>query len=310
MGVNEMFRNWKFGFWICLGFGILILSGCGEKTESTSYYYKPAWTADGKVALVKGVQSVRKDAIGTQLGSTYTESLITMTSAGASETFIFDVTGTPPWSPSCSPNRNYAAYMDDKRGDYYGKIIIRNISTEAYTGMNEVILLFSTNRIRSFDWSSNGNQIVYCTSQEVHIRDWNDYLGATDALVTAEANLQFVSWRYGSRIAFVHGSPEVLSLINSDGSGRLDLSASASVDIPQISSANTFEVYGISGGSYCVVDTSAGTPATTEVYANFKGSLPRLSSDASKVVYDKVGEDSGIYVLDLSVTPKVETKIK
>jgi hypothetical protein len=294
---------------VCLGFGILLLSGCGERSESTSYYYKPDWTADGKIILVKGLQSIRKDAIGTQLGSTYTESLVTMTSAGASETFIFDVTDTPPWAPSCSPNRNYLAYMDDKRGDYYGKIVVRNVSTEAYTGMNEVVLLFSTNRIKSFDWSSDGNKIVYCTSQEVRIRDWNDYLGATDVRVTAEADLQFVSWKYGDRIAFVHGSPAVLSLIYLDGT-RSDLSAAASVNLPQISSANTFEVYGIAGGSYCVVDTSAGTPATAEVYANFKGALPRISAAADKVVYDKVGEESGIYILDLSVTPKVENKIK
>jgi len=129
--------------------------------------------------------------------------------------------------------------------------------------------------------------------------------------VTAESNIESVSWKYGNRIAFVHTSSgsKILSLIYLDGT-RVDLAASASVDVPQVSSANTFEVYGISGGSYCSVDTSAGTPATTEVYANFKGALPRISAAADKVVYDKVGEESGIYVLDLSVTPKVETKIK
>lgn len=152
-------------------------------------------------------------------------------------------------------------------------------------------------------------KLVYCTTQEVHTVNFN---GTGDVLVTAEANLESVTWRYGGRIAFVHSTAagKVLSLIYPDKSGRADKAVNASVDKPQISSLDTNEVYGIAGGSYCKVNVNAATPATAEVYANFKGDLPRLSPAADKVVYSKTNENSGIYVLDLSVTPKVESKIK
>lgn len=297
-------------FALCTLSFALVLAGCGERYESTVYYYSPTWARDGKIVFIHGLQSVKKDALGTQTGSTYTEAVMSMTSAGASEALLFDTTGTPPYQMSCSPSRDYVAYLDNLNSGLFGKVVIRNISpTSPHTGLEKIELLFSPG-IKAFDWSDDGNKIVYCTTQEVRIRDWNDYTGTTDALVTAESNLEFVSWRYGTRIAFVRtsGSDKVLSLIYSSGAGRLNLSAAASVDKPSVSASNTNEVFGIAGGSYCKVDTSAASPATTEVFANFKGQLPRLAPAADKAVYGKTGETSGIYLLDIAA--KTETQVK
>lgn len=300
----------KTGIWI-LTLALLVLAGgCGERYESTVYYYSPTWARDGKIVFIHGLQSVKKDALGTQTGSTYTEAVMSMTSAGASEALLFDASNAPPSQMSCSPSRDYAGYLDNLNSGLFGKVVIRNISpTSPHTGLEKIELLFSPG-IKSFDWSDDGNKIVYCTTQEVRIRDWNDYTGSTDTLVTAESNLEFVSWMYGSRIAFVRtsGADKVLSLIYSSGAGRINLSAAASVDKPAISSSNTSEVYGIAGGSYCKVDASAATPATTEVFANFKGQLPRLAPAADKVIYGKTGETSGIYLLDIAA--KTETQVK
>jgi Tol biopolymer transport system component len=119
-----------------------------------------------------------------------------------------------------------------------------------------------------------------------------------------------VAWKYGNRIAFSYlsGSDNLLSLINSDGSGRKDIAAGASVSYPQISSANTNEVYGISTTTYAKVDVSAVSPARTVIKSGFNGLHPSISPDGSKVAYSKSGEDSGIYLLDL--TAGTETKIK
>ena len=301
-----MFKNWKLGFVILiLGF---VVAGCGERTENTSYYYGPAWTNGGKVIFTKTLQSTRKDFINSQLGTSYTDSVMTMTAAGTDEAFLFDVTGAPPYQMSNSPANDYIAYLGNLENGLFGKIIIRNIASGAHSGLEKVELIFPSG-IKSFDWSDDGKKLVYCTSQEIHTIKID---GTGDSTVTAEANLEFVSWKYSSKIAFVYisGANKILSLINENGTGRNDLSVSASVDKPQISSADTDVIYGIAGGSYCSVDVSATTPATTEVYASFRGEIPRLSPDASKVAYSKTGEQSGVYVLDLSVTPKTETKVK
>lgn len=282
----------------CLLLVVSLIAGCGERTESTRYYYSPSWTRDAKIIFIGATESVRKDILNSQLGSSSTQYVLTIYPTGTGESSsLFDVTDTTPYAMSCSPTTEsaYVAYLDDLRSGLYRKIIIRNIAAGQHSGLEKVELVFSPG-IKSFDWSNDGIKLVYCTTREVRTVDID---GTNDALVTAEANLEFVTWKYGSRIAFVRssGSSKLLSLINSDGSGRIDLQANESVDLPQISAANTNIVYGIAGGSFCSVEATAGSPSTTEVKASFTGELPRLSPDASMVAYSKSGEDSGIYIL-------------
>jgi hypothetical protein len=281
---------------------VCVLASCGERAESTKYYYGPSLTRGGSVIFVLGLQSVRKDFIGTQLGSSYNESVNTMDTAGAGEAYLFDATGAPPYGMSCSPTTDYVGYLDDLRDNLFRRIVLRNIGSGAHSGLDKVELAFNPG-IKSFDWSSDGTRLVYCTTNEVRTVKLD---GTADTLVVAAADLTFVSWKNGGRIAFVHGG--LLSLIYADGTGRLDLTAGGSVNKPQISATNTSEVYGLAGGSYCKVDVSAGSPATTEVLASFKGESPRLAQAADLVVYSKSGEQSGIYVLNLAA--KSETKIK
>lgn len=284
------------------------LVGCGERIESTRYYYSPSWTRDGNVIYIGGLRSVSKDILNSQLSSSYTEYVATMNSSGTEiSSSLFSATGAPPYYMSCSPTRDYVAYLDDLRSGSFGKVVIRNITTESYTGMKDMELLFDP-KIKSFDWSNDGNTIVYCTTQEVRTRDWNDFTGSSDALVTSESNLEFVSWKYGDRIAFVHtsGSNKLLSLISAEGSARVDLAAASSVDKPQISSGNTSEVYGIAAGSYVKVNVNTG--ATTEVSSSFSGMTPRLSPDAAKIIYSKSGEETGIYVLVIAAGTETEIK--
>jgi len=195
--------------------------------------------------------------------------------------------------------------MTGLRSGKFEEIVVRYIGAGVPPDFNKITI--RRDGLKSFDWSNDGNSIVYCTTTEVHTMNLS---GGNDTRVTAESDISFVSWKYGSRIAFVHGpaTQEILSLIYPDKSGQVDLAIAASVDLPQISSSNTNEVYGLAGGSYCKVDVSIGTPVTTEVKANFSGALPRLSPTADKVVYSKSGESTGIYLLD--VAGGTETKVK
>ncbi|MFA4844262.1 MAG: hypothetical protein WC632_04840 [Candidatus Margulisiibacteriota bacterium] len=305
-----MSKNRKFLVGALLTAGVctlaFILASCGERQETTKYYYSPSWLRSGGVVFIAGLQSIRKDAIGTQLGSSYTETVSTAEATGVGENFIFDVTGAPAYSMSCAPVGDYVAYMDDLRSTLFHRIIVRNIASGAHSGLDQVELAFNPG-IKSFDWSSDGQRLVYCTTGEVRTikRD-----GSGDTLVVTVADLSFVSWKYADRIAYVHGG--LLSLIYADGSGRLDLAAAASVDKSQISAANTSEVFGLAGGSYCKVNVDAATPATSEILAGCKGDLPRLNPPADKVTYSKIesGEQSGIYTIDLTAAVKAETKIK
>jgi len=294
----------------CLLLVVGLITGCGERTERTHYYYSPSFTRDGKIICIEGVERVRKDILGSQLSSSYVEFITTMYATGTGESgSIFDVTDEIPYHMSCSPTTeaDYVAYMAELRSGLFRKIVIRNFGTGQHEGREMIELVFYPG-IKSFDWSKDGNQLVYCTTQEVRTVDLD---GFNDTQVVAESNLEFVTWKYGDRIAFVHstGTGKVLSLINPNTMVRNDLSVAASVDLPQISPTSNNIVYGIAGGSYCSVDVDAGTPATTEVFANFTGELPRLSSDANRVTYSKVGEISGIYILELFIAPN-EIKIK
>ncbi|MBU1026224.1 MAG: hypothetical protein KKA31_00670 [Candidatus Margulisbacteria bacterium] len=294
----------------CLLLVVSLLAGCGLKSESAFYYYSPSWVSDGRIILIGATETKDKDTFGAQIGSSYSEYVITINSTGTDESpSLFDATGAPPYSMSCSPTNDYVAYMDELRNNMFSKIIIRSTTLEAFTGLEMLELNFA-NKIKSFDWSSDGTKIAYCTTTEVRVRDWNDFTGATDTLITAESDLQFVSWKYGGRIAFVYSSAGTLrlGLIYPDASGRIDLAAAASVDYPQISATNTNEVYGVNGTSYGKVDVSAGTPAFTSIKASFGGSLPRLSPDSTKVTYSKTGQSTGIYLL--TVATEVETQIK
>lgn len=277
----------------CLLLVISLLTSCGLRTESSRYYYSPSWTQDGKVIFIGATESVDKDILGSRMSSSYSEYVMTMYPAGTGESgALFSVTDAPPYAMSCSPTRDYVAYMDDLRSGLFGKIVIRSISTEAFTGMRRTELSFYP-KIKSFDWSDTGNQLVYCTTQEVRIVDID---GSGDTLVTAEANLEFVTWKYGSQIAFVSSS-EGTVLINSDGTSPEALVGSGVVvNKPQISQDLT-KVYGIMGESF--VEVNINTGVTTKVVASFTGLLPRLSPDATMVTYSKSGEDSGIYVLNI-----------
>lgn len=304
----------KVKSWMVVGLLLLVLglvaTGCGGGTQTSTFYGNSSWTVDGNIICIKDLQSVSKDILGSQTGSTFTDSVMIMSAAGTNEAFQFDVTGDLPYSMTCSPatTPEYVAYMNSLSSgtQLFGGIVVRKISSGS--GLAKVELSFSPG-IRSFDWSDDGKKLVYCTTSEVHTINL-DGTGDT-AVVTGLTNVTFVSWKYGSKIAYVHtvGSDTILSLVKADGTGQVDMAAAASVAKPQISSANNSIIYGLAGGSFCSVDVSAGTPVTTEVVPNFKGSLPRLDPTGTKATYDKLSiENSGLYVLDLGT--KVETKIK
>jgi hypothetical protein len=303
-----MSKKIKFGGFlgVILLLALAGLTGCGTRSESTYYYYSPSWTVDGNIVFIKGLQVVNKDVVGTQTGSAFTENISTMTAAGASETALYDVTGAPPYAMTCAPVGTYVAFATQVSGSLYGNIIIQNISSATHRGLDRVELKFSPG-IVSFDWSDDAKKLVYCTATEIHTVNID---GTGDTTVLTGTDLTFVTWKYGARIAYTHtvSGNTVLSFVRADGTNQADMTAAASVDRPQISAVNTNLVYGIGGGSYCSVDTSVGTPATTEVLASFRGQLPRLNPAANKVTYSKTGQQSGIYLLDL--TTKAETTVK
>ncbi|MBU0672088.1 MAG: hypothetical protein KJ732_03570 [Candidatus Margulisbacteria bacterium] len=287
--------------------GVILLSSCGLRTESNNYYYSPSWIRAGAIIYIGQTSNVNKDILGSQVSSSYTEWVKTIYPAGTGESSVlWDATGAPPYAMTASPVTDYVAYGDDLRSGLYRKVVVRNIASGTHTGLELTELAFNPG-VKSFDWSNDGTKLVYCTTAEVRTVDID---GGNDTLVTAESNLEFVAWKYGARIAFIRtsGSDKLLSVIYSSGSGRVDLLASASVDLPQISSANTNEVFGINGGNLAKVDVSAGTPATTTVKASFTGVLPRLSPDAANVTYSKSSETSGIY--SLAVATGTETNVK
>ena len=288
-------------------FAVCCLGGCGERVENSSYYYAPSLTRDGKIIYIYGLQSVRKDVLGTQLGSTFTESVSTMTQAGAGSAFLFEVTGAPAYSMSCSPVSDYVAYLDGLSSGTFSKIVVRNISAVSpHTGLEQAQLIFSPG-ILSFDWSNDATKFVYCTANEIHTINID---GTADTRILTQDNLQFVTWKYGTKIIFVYtsGAETLMATINADGTGRANIAAGGTVAKPQISRTDNNKVYGIGGGSFCSVDISLGVPATTEVYANFKGSVPRLAYDSDVVVYSKVGEQTGVYLLNIAA--KTETLVK
>ena len=289
-------------------FAVCFLVGCGERIENASYYYAPSLARSGQIIFINGLQSTKKDVIGTQISSTYTESVGTTSQAGAGFAFLFEVTGAPAYYMSCAPVNDYIAYLDGLSNGVFSRIVVRNISaTSPHTGLEQAQLIFSPG-IVSFDWANSSTKFVYCTSNEIHTVNID---GTADTKILTQENLQFVAWKYGTKVVYTYtsGSNLIMGTMNGDGTGvAATFAAGASVAKPQISRLNNNIVYGIAGGSFCSVDISAVGPATTEVLANYKGSVPRLAYDADVVVYSKTGEQTGIYLLNLAT--KTETTVK
>ena len=298
---------------VCLaviaGIGALT-AGCGERQESTSYYYRPSWTRGGSVVLIKGLQTVRKDAIGTELGSSYTETLITSDAAGASESALLDATDSLPYAVSAAPAGDYLVYLDGTslRGTLFSRAIVVSIAGGSNTRMEKSEFTFSPG-IKAIDWNNLGTKLVYCTSTEVRTINL-DGTGDT-AIVTGGTGISFVTWKYGAQVAYVHTVAAVptLSLLNGDGTGTAtNLPAAAFLDKPQIDPNNNKIIWGLSGTSFCSADaTVPATAVTVEALANCQASLPRLNPAGTKVAYSKTGESTGVYLLDLAT--KTETKI-
>lgn len=271
---------------------LVYLTGCGQNTTSTIYSYSPSFTRDSKIIFV-----------GTTMSDSNTAEYVkTIYANGTGESAVlFYTTDNSPYYMSASPGRDYVAYLNGLSNNTFDQIIIQNIASGTHTDLGKVELDFFP-RILSFDWSSDANKLVYCTTNEVRVRDWNDYTGATDALVTRETDVTSVSWKYGDRIAFTHtsGSDNILSFIYSDASNRIDLATAVSLTKVQISPSNTAEAYGVASGNYYKVDFTAAAPALTLIKAGFTGQTPRISPDASRTAYSKASLTSGLFVLYLS----------
>jgi Tol biopolymer transport system component len=283
-----------------------LLSSCGLRSDTNRYYYSPTWTRESQILHIVTAQTVDKDIFGSQLDSDSKEFAQTIYPTGTGESqALFEITGSLPGLLTCSPNSDYVAYADDLVSGLYRKIVVRNISLDVHSGIEVLELAFNPG-IKSFDWSSDGAHLVYCTSDEIRIID----LEGSDTLVLAQDNLLNVSWKYGSRIAFVYasGADRLLSLVNPDGSGRLDLTAAVSVNYPQISAVNTSLVYGLYQGDLARVDVDAVTPAIQVYGAGFPGDRVRLSPDATTLTYSKAAEKSGIYIMDIATG--VETRVR
>ncbi|MBN2058062.1 MAG: hypothetical protein JW782_04655 [Candidatus Saganbacteria bacterium] len=296
----------KLSLLAVLGLMVTVISSCGVRTETNYYYYSPSWTRGGALIFIGATDSVEKDILGSQLSSTYSEWVKTIYPSGTGESSVlFDSSGNPPYAMTCSPTGDYVAYGNDLRSGLYRTLVIRNISSGTHTGMELTELAFNPGVV-AFDWSSDGTKLVYCTSTEVRTVGTD---GSNDTLVTAEANLADVTWKYGNRIAFVRasGGSKLLSLIRDNGTNRTDLSSSESVDLPQISASNADEIYGVSSGDLVMVDVG-GVPARSVIKADFPGVLPRLSPDAATLTYSKSSESTGIYVLNIATG--AETKVK
>lgn len=300
------------GGFLLLVVGLLI--SCGARTETSLYAYSPCWTRGGAVLYVGATSTVNKDIIGSQVGSSYAEYLKTIYPSGTGESSILaDTTASPAYVPTCSPLTDYVAYGTNLRSGLYRNIIIQNISSGTHTGMERTELTFVPG-IKAFDWSSDGTKLVYCTSTE--IRTVSIY-GTNDTLVTAESDLEFVSWKYGNKIAFIRNLATYndMSFINEDGTGRVTSSFSYAPERPnwpQFSPTNTDVVYYLNpnnlGQNHCIryYVTSATAEVVSTSYIN-AASL-RVSPTADLVAYSKTAEATGIYALD--VTTAVESKIK
>lgn len=278
-----------------------MISSCGIRTETANYYYSPSWTRANSIIYIGQTSSSSKDILGSQLSSSYTEWVKTIYPSGTGESSVlWDATDMPPYAMTCSPATDYVAYGDNLRSGLYRTIVIRNISTGTHSGLDLVELAFNPG-VKSFDWNNDGTKLVYCTSTEVRTVDID---GGNDALVTDEANLEFVSWKYGTRIVYVRtaGSSKECAMINSSGAGKRVL---GNLDLGQVSGANTNEVYGIretaTATEFWQADVSGGTTVFSQVTApTVQAVLPRLSPNGAMFAYSKSNETSGVYVLNIA----------
>ena len=283
---------------ILLG-ALLLLAGCGDRSSVSSIYGIPDWTKDGKIACIRGITQERFDSMGTVISKSYTEWLTYMDADGGNAYSDIDITADNASNLIMSSVATLAAYASGVGDGSFNKAVIYYFPSAS--GSHATRLEIALSNAVSFDWDNTGTKLVYCnTAGEIRTISID---GTGDTLLT-DVDATSVAWKNGNRIAFTYLDSGVskVSLINSDGTNRLNTNVSW-VSGLCVSKANTFEVYGVKGTTYVMIDTQALTEATK--IASFSGNNPHLALTGDKIVFDK---DNSLYTQDFSGAAAVKIK--
>ncbi len=276
--------------------GLLVIGGCtlSANPSTTTYYYNPNWTPNGKILCTKNVQTVSGGSGGsggTDIAAEYY--LVLMNDDGTGETNIKKIGAGG--KVAASPLGNYYAYTE---GNY-----VKVVDTSG----NDVSSINAGATTDSLDWGPDESKLAYGikTSATSEIYTVNRDGSGLTFLAVGEN----VAWKYGTKIIFEYllGIYTSTATINQDGTNKENIEREDRVISPQILSSNTNEAYGTQGTEYGYIDISLNPKVFNKLFDNFNGYLPKLSKNGDKVVYTDYSL-AGIYLINITGTGEIKIK--
>lgn len=269
---------------------LLAVGGCtlSANPSTTTYYYNPNWTPDGKILCTKNVQTVSGGSGGsggTDIAAEYYLSL--MNDDGTGETNIKKIGAGG--KVAASPLGNYYAYTE---GNY-----VKVVDTSG----NDVSAINAGATTDSLDWSPDESKLVYgiktASTSEIYTVN-RDGSGKTFLTVGED-----VAWRVGDYIAFEYSTPEgkTLSLIKSDGSTLTRLRIGFNAQI--FNSGQVLYSYGL-----LVKQININGTNDVELFNDFYRSSPKLSFDNKKIASTDASKSYGIYIINITGTGEAQIK--
>ncbi|OGC03926.1 hypothetical protein A2276_04840 [candidate division WOR-1 bacterium RIFOXYA12_FULL_43_27] len=258
--------------------GLLVIGGCtlSANPSTTTYYYYPDWTPDGKILCTKNVQTVSGGAGGsggTDIASEFY--LAIMSESGANEINLKKI--NKAGKVASSPLGNYYAYTEDN----YIKIV--DMSGNSVNSIN------CGAPVLSFDWSPDENKLIYNAyssgaTNEVAVVNRD---GSSKTLISTKGST--VAWRNSNYIIVDNPiSSEVFRVVSLNGSTYAETNQYTNVQGGEfnISKVNTSEVVYRSAyeqGIKKFLTTSSTSSPTTLINTNSIWDI-KVSPNGQKIV--------------------------
>ena len=288
--MKKKFKIFKMAL---LGTLTLVLGGCSGDIVTTTYYFNPNWTPDGKIISGKWSNTIETNTL---LGGVSDQ---TRTIENKYEVVSFDVSGNNEVVLFNAGNLGGDVYITmSPNGSYV------TVGSNLYTSSGTLVGQIVSKSVDSLDWSADSNKLVAdCDGMSsVSSFDIGIYTLSNGSFNLIADGLA-VSWLVTDNIIYRDASTSsyAIKIVNSDGTNVL--TSTLDLDTPTfVPSSDTFVanlgnvIYQYQLPGFDLVSTASFTEDRAWRW--------HVSPDGTKITFGKAGTQplgySGVWVMDIN----------